>query len=90
VTRSPRSLFDGFEGPRSGAVAESDDEGLPVVTVEEMRVWASGREPEPEVSYLFSEAEAVAWVKRHPMRSPSPGWDVDDIGASLVAFPELL
>jgi hypothetical protein len=90
VTQSPGFLFEGFEAPRSGAVTKSDDEGLPVVTVEEMRVWASSREPEPEVSYSSSEAEAVAWVERYPMRSPSPGWDVDDIEASLAVFPELL
>jgi hypothetical protein len=90
VTQSPGFLFEGFEGPQLGAMTKSDDEGLSVVTVEEMRVWASGREPEPEVSYLSSEVEAIAWVERHPMRSPSPGWDVDDIEASLAAFPELL
>jgi hypothetical protein len=90
VTWSPGSLFEGFEGPQSGAVTDLDDKVLPVVMVEEMRVWASVREPEPEVSYSSSEVEAVAWVERHPMRSPSPGWNVDDIETSLAAFPELL
>jgi hypothetical protein len=74
VTRSPGLIFKGFEGPRSGVVTESDDEVLPVVTVEEMRVWAGVREPEPEISHLSSEAEAIDWVKRHPMCSTSPDW----------------
>jgi hypothetical protein len=58
--------------------------------VEEMRVWAGVREPELEVSHLSSKTEAVDWVEWHPMRSPSLGWDIDDIEASLAAFPELL
>jgi hypothetical protein len=90
VTQSPGSLFEGFEGSQLGAVTESDDEVLPVVMVEEMRVWAGVREPEPEVSRLFLEVEALAWVERYPMHSPSPGWDADDVEAALVAFPELL
>jgi hypothetical protein len=90
VTRSPGSLFEGFEGPRSGAITDSDEEVLPVPTIAEMRVWAGVREPEPEASHSSSEVEALDWVDRHPMRSPSPGWDADDIDASLAAFPELL
>jgi hypothetical protein len=90
VTRSTGSLFEGFEGPRSGAVTNSDEEVLPVPTIEEMRVWAGVRGPEPEASCSSSEAEVLAWVDQHPMCSPSPGWDADDIDASLAAFPELL
>jgi hypothetical protein len=71
VTRCPRSIFEGFEGLRSGAVTESDDKVLPMVRVEEMRVWASVREPEPEISHSSSEVEAVDWVERHPMCSLS-------------------
>jgi hypothetical protein len=63
VMRSPGSLFEGFKGPWSGAVTESDEEVLPVPTIEEMRVWAGVREPEPEVSHSSSEAEALAWVE---------------------------
>jgi hypothetical protein len=45
VTQGPGSIFEGFEGPRSGVVIDSDDEILPVVTVEEMRVWAASESP---------------------------------------------
>jgi hypothetical protein len=61
-----------------------------VVTVEEMRVWAASRESEPEAGPSSSEAEALDWVDRYPMCPPSPGWDEEDIEASLAAFPELL
>jgi hypothetical protein len=61
-----------------------------VPTVEEMRVWAGVREPEPEVSRSSAEVEALAWVEQHPMHPPSPGWDADDIEASIAAFPKLL
>jgi hypothetical protein len=90
VMQSPGSLFEGFEGLQSGAVTESDEEALPMPTVEEMRVWAGVREPEPEVSRSSLEVEVLAWVEQHPMRSPSPGWGADDIEASIAAFPELL
>jgi hypothetical protein len=90
VTQNPSSLFKGFEQPRSGVVTDSNDEVLPVVTMEGMRVWAATREPKPEASFLSSEAEALDWVERHPMRLPSPGWDEEDIEASLAASPELL
>jgi hypothetical protein len=90
VTQSPGSLFEGFEGPWSRAVTDSDERVLPVASVEEMRVWAGVREPEPEVSRSSLEAEVVAWVERHPMHSLSPSWDVDNMEAALAAFPELL
>jgi hypothetical protein len=59
VTRSPGSIFKGFEGPQSGAVTDSNDEVLPVVTVEEMRVWAASKESKPEAGPSSSEAEAL-------------------------------
>jgi hypothetical protein len=88
--QSPGSLFKGFEGPQLGAVTESDEEVLPMPMVEEMRAWAGVRELEPEVSCSSLKVEALAWVERHPMCSLSPGWDADDIEASIAAFPECL
>jgi hypothetical protein len=90
VTEGPGSIFEGFDAPQSGAVTESDEEVLPVPTIGEMRVWAGVRETEPEIGCSSAEVEALAWVERHPMRSPSPGWDADDVDATLAAFPELL
>jgi hypothetical protein len=90
VMQGPGSLFKGFEGPRSGVVTDSDDEVLPMVTMEGMRVWSTTREPKPEAGPLSSEAEALDWVERHPMCPLSPAWDEEDIKASLAAFLELL
>jgi hypothetical protein len=61
-----------------------------VPTIGEMRVWAGVRETEPEIDCLPAEVKALAWVEQHPMRSPSPGWDADNVDATLAAFPELL
>jgi hypothetical protein len=90
VTQSPGLIFEGFEGPQSGAVTDSHDEVLPVVTVEEMRVWATSRESKPKAGPSSSEAEALDWVERYLMHPLSPGWDEEDIEALLAAFPELL
>jgi hypothetical protein len=90
VTEGPGSIFEGFNAPRSGAMTESNEEVLPVPTIGEMRVWAGVRETEPEIGRFSAEVEALDWVERHPMCSPSPGWDVDDVDAALAAFPELL
>jgi hypothetical protein len=58
--------------------------------MEGMRVWAASRESEPKAGPSLLEAEALDWVERYPMHPPSPGWDEEDIEASLAAFPELL
>jgi hypothetical protein len=63
MMQNPRSLFKGFKGPWLGAITKLDEEVLLVPTVEEMRVWAGVREPEPEVSCLSLEAEVLAWVE---------------------------
>jgi hypothetical protein len=49
--------------------------GPDMMTVEEMRAWASIREPEPEASHSFSEAKALDWVARHSMSSLTLTWD---------------
>jgi hypothetical protein len=90
VTAGPGSLFKGFDGPRSGAVTDSDDETSPVGSVAGFRTWASIWEVEPALERLSVEAEALAWVEQHPLRSPSPGWDADNLNASIAAFPKLL
>jgi hypothetical protein len=92
VTVGPGSLFEGFDGPRSGAVTDSDDKTSPVGSVVGFRTWASIREGEAALgrSSVEAEAEALAWVEQHPLRSPSPSWDADDLDASIAAFPELL
>jgi hypothetical protein len=90
VTKGPGSIFEGFDTPRLGAVTKSDEEILPVPMIGEMRVWAGVQETEPEISHSSAEVEALAWVEWHPMHSPSPGWDVDNVDAALAAFPELL
>jgi hypothetical protein len=90
VTAGPGSLFEGFDGPRSGAVTDSDDKTSPVGLVAGFRTWASIREVEPALEHSSAEAEALAWVEQHPLCSPSPGWDADDLDASIAAFPELL
>jgi hypothetical protein len=71
-------------------VADSNDEVLPVVTVEEMRVWAASRESKPKAGPSSSEAEALDWVERYPMHPLSPCWDEEDIEALLAVFPEIL
>jgi hypothetical protein len=40
VTMGPGSLFEGFDGPRSGAVTDSDDKTSPVGSVAGFRTWA--------------------------------------------------
>jgi hypothetical protein len=87
-TTGPGSAFKGFEDPRSGTVDESADEASPVGSVAGFRTWASIREVGPALE--SAEVEALAWVEQHPLRSPSPGWDADDLDASIAAFPELL
>jgi hypothetical protein len=54
-----------------------------------MRAWADTRALKLETGSLSSKAEALDWVTRHPMCSPSP-WSEDGIEASLAVFPELL
>jgi hypothetical protein len=90
VTAGPGSLFKGFDGLRSGAVTNSDDETSPVGLVAGFRTWASIWEVEPTLDHSSAEAEALAWVEQHPLHSPSPSWDADDLDASIAAFPELL
>jgi hypothetical protein len=89
-TAGPGSAFEGFEGPRPGTADESADEMSPVGSVSGFRTWASIREVEPALERSSAEAEALDWVARHPLRSPSPGWDADDLDAAIAAFPELL
>jgi hypothetical protein len=89
-TAGPGSLFEGFEGPRSGTVDDFADKTSPVRSVAGFRTWASIREVEPALERLSAEAEALAWVEQHPLRSPSPGWDADNLDASIAAFPGLL
>jgi hypothetical protein len=89
-TTGPGSAFGGFEGPRSGTADQSADEASSVGSVAGFRTWASIREVEPALERSSAEAEALAWVEQHPLRSPSPGWDADDLEASIAAFPELL
>jgi hypothetical protein len=89
-TTGPGSAFGGFEGPRSGTADQSADEASSVGSVAGFRTWASIREVEPALERSSAEAEALAWVEQHPLRSPSPGWDADDLDASIAAFPELL
>jgi hypothetical protein len=62
VTQSPGPLFEGFEGPRLGAVTESDDEVLPVVMIEKMRVWRYPiQSPSPSWDVDDSEASLAAF-----------------------------
>jgi hypothetical protein len=89
-TTGPGSTFEGFGGPRSGTADQSADEASPVGSVAGFRTWASIREVEPALDRSSVEAEALAWVEQHPLRSPSPGWDADNLEASIAAFPELL
>jgi hypothetical protein len=90
VTEGPGSIFVGFNAPRSGAVTESEEGTSPVPLIGGMRAWASVQEMEPDVGCSSAEVEAVAWVEQQLMHSPSPGWDADDLDASIAAFPELL
>jgi hypothetical protein len=60
VTAGPGSLFKGFDGPRSGAVTNSDDKTSPVGSVVGFRTWASIREVEPTLDRSSAEAEALA------------------------------
>jgi hypothetical protein len=89
-TTGPGSAFEGFGGLRSGTVDESADEASPVGSVAGFRTWASIWEVEPALERSSAEAEALAWVEQHPLHSPSPGWDVDDLDVSIATFPELL
>jgi hypothetical protein len=88
--RGSRSIFEGFDAPRLGAVTESEEGTSLVPSIGGMRAWASIQEMEPNIGCSSVEVEAVTWVEQHPMHSPSPGWDADDIDASIAAFPKLL